>query len=148
MAFLSKYCLRLLKNASGHHLQWLAFKGSLLLLPDSWMTPLPAKLYALTQPPSLLANRGRLWTFDLDKSWVRGKYNYIRDIRRSHCQPFCARMSAQLEWVHTCTLLIKKHCLVKIFCLSCVCFQHRKVFNSNMAWDSLRIDQSGFQGIV
>jgi hypothetical protein len=36
------------------------FKGSLLLLPDSCTTPLPAKLHALTHPPSLLAHRERL----------------------------------------------------------------------------------------
>jgi hypothetical protein len=66
------------------------FKGSLPLLLDSCTTPLPAKLHALTHPPSLLANQERLWTLDLDKSQVRGRYNCIRDIRRSHCQPFCA----------------------------------------------------------
>jgi hypothetical protein len=66
------------------------FKGSLLLFSDSCTTPLPAKLHALTHPPSLLANQERLWTFDLDKSQVRGRYNCIRDIRRSHCQPFWA----------------------------------------------------------
>jgi hypothetical protein len=38
---------------------------------------LPIKLYALTHPPSLLANWGRLWTFDLDKSWVRGRYGHF-----------------------------------------------------------------------
>jgi hypothetical protein len=107
------------------------FKGSLLLLPDSCMTPLSAKLYALTHLPSLSANQGRLWTFDLDKSWLRGRYNCVRDIRRSHGWPFCALVSAQLEYVHACTLLIKRNCLVKTFCLSCVCFWHRRVFNSN-----------------
>jgi hypothetical protein len=44
----------------------------------------------LTHLPSLLANQERLWTFDLDKSHVRGRYNCVRDVRRSHCQPFCA----------------------------------------------------------
>jgi hypothetical protein len=29
----------------------------------------------LTHPPSLLANRERLWTFDLDKSQEKGRYN-------------------------------------------------------------------------
>jgi hypothetical protein len=66
------------------------FKGSLFLLPDSCTTPLPAKLHALTHPPSLLASRERLWTLDLNKSQVRGRYKCVRDIRRSHCQPFCA----------------------------------------------------------
>jgi hypothetical protein len=44
----------------------------------------------LNPSPSLLANRGRLWTFDLNQSQVRGRYNCIRDIRRSLCRPFCA----------------------------------------------------------
>jgi hypothetical protein len=91
----------------------------------------PPKLRALTHPPSLLTSWERLWTFDLDKSQVRGRYSCVRDIRRSHCQPFCAHMSAQLEWVYACTILIKRNCPVKIFCLSCVCFQHWSVFNSN-----------------
>jgi hypothetical protein len=43
------------------------FKGSLLLLPDSCMTPLLAKLYALTHLPSLLANWGR---FVQDMTWT------------------------------------------------------------------------------
>jgi hypothetical protein len=47
-------------------------------------------------PPSLSTNWKRLWTFDLDKSQLRGKYNCVRDIRRSHCQPFCACML--LSW--------------------------------------------------
>jgi hypothetical protein len=72
---------------------------------------LPTKLYFLTHTPSLLANWGRLWTFNLDKFQVRGRYNLVRDIRRSHCWPFCAHMSA---W----TLLIKRNCLVKIFSVS------------------------------
>jgi hypothetical protein len=107
------------------------FKGSLLFLPDSCTTPLSAELYALTHPPSLLVNRGRLWTFDLDKSWVRGRYNSIRDIRWGHTGPFCVHVSAQLEWTHACTLLIKRNYLIKIFCLSYVCFWHWRVFNSN-----------------
>jgi hypothetical protein len=41
-------------------------------------------------PPSLLANQERLWTFDLYKSQVRGRYNCIRDIRRNHHWPFCS----------------------------------------------------------
>jgi hypothetical protein len=44
-----------------------------------------------------------------------GRYNCIRDIRRSYCQPFFACMSIQLMWVHVGTLLIKINCLVKIF---------------------------------
>jgi hypothetical protein len=81
---------------------------------------LSTKLRALMHPLSFLANQKRLWTFDLDKSQVRGKYNCIRDIRRSHCWPFCAWVSAQLEWVYACPLLIKRNCLVKIFCLGLV----------------------------
>jgi hypothetical protein len=64
------------------------FKESLLLLLDSCTAPLPTKLHAL----SLLANQERLWTFDLDKSQVRGRYDSVRDIKRSHCQPSCACM--------------------------------------------------------
>jgi hypothetical protein len=79
---------------------------------------LPAKLCVLTHPPSLLANRERLWTFDLDKSQVRGWYNCVRDIRRNYCQPFCVHMSAQLEWIRACTLFIKRNCLVKFFSVS------------------------------
>jgi hypothetical protein len=76
--------------------------------------------YVPNPSPSLLANQEGLWTFDLDKSQVRGRYNCVRDIRRSHCWPFCAHMSAQLEWIHTCTLLIKRNCPVKIFYLVCL----------------------------
>jgi hypothetical protein len=99
------------------------FKGSLLLLLDSCTTPLPPKQHALMHPPSLSANREGLWFFDLDKSQVRGRYDCLRDIRRSHCQPFCACMFAQLEWAHICTLLI--------FCLLCVCFWYWGINNSN-----------------
>jgi hypothetical protein len=97
----------------------------------SCTTPLPPKLHALTHPPSLLANWGRLWIFDLDKSQVRGRYVWVRDIRRSHCQPFCACVLLSrsehmlaLSWSRT-------NYLVKIFCLLCVCFWHRRVINSN-----------------
>jgi hypothetical protein len=72
----------------------------LLLLPDSCTTPLPSKLYALTHPLNLLANWERLWTFDLDKSQMRGRYNCIKDIRKSHCQPFCLLVC--LAGVSTC----------------------------------------------
>jgi hypothetical protein len=99
-------------------------KGPCFFLLDSCTAPspwkLPTKLCALTHPLSLLANWEGLWTFKLDKSQVRGKYNCVRDIRRSHCQPFCAHVSTQLEWIHACTLLIKRNCLVKIFSVSCV----------------------------
>jgi hypothetical protein len=89
----------------------------ILALPHC-MWKLPAKSCALTHPLSLLANRERSWTFDLNKSQVRGRCNYIRDIRRSHCPPFCAHVFAQLEWIRACTLLIKRNCLVKIFSVS------------------------------
>jgi hypothetical protein len=79
---------------------------------------LPAKLCALTHPLSLLANQEKLWTFDLDKSQVRSSYNFVRDIRRSHCQPFCAYKSIQLKWICACTLLSKRNCLVKSFSVS------------------------------
>jgi hypothetical protein len=49
----------------------------------SWK--LPTKLHALTHLPSLLTNRARLWTFDQDKSQVRGRCNCVRNMRRSHC---------------------------------------------------------------
>jgi hypothetical protein len=88
-----------------------------ILVQSHCLWKLPVILRALTHPASLLANWEILWTFDPDKSQVRGRYNCIRDIRRSHCQPFRAHMSAQLEWIHACTLLIKRNCLVKIFCL-------------------------------
>jgi hypothetical protein len=106
------------------------FKGS-LLLPDPCTTPLPAKLHALTHSPSVLANRERLWTFDLDKSQVRGRYNYIRDIRRSHCQPFyaCVLLSGSEHMLAPCWS--RENYLVKIFCLLCVCFQHWRAINSN-----------------
>jgi hypothetical protein len=78
------------------------------------------QITCLNPSPSLLANRERLWTFDMDKSHIRGRYNFVRVIKRSHCQPFCAHVSAQLKWIHTCTLLIKRNCLVKIFSVSCV----------------------------
>jgi hypothetical protein len=58
--------------------------------------------------PKPFSQSGRLWTFDLDKSQVRGKYDCVRDIRRSHCQPLCACVFAQLEWAHARTLLIKR----------------------------------------
>jgi hypothetical protein len=58
---------------------------------------LPTKLRALTHPPSLLGNRERLRTSDLGKSQVGGRYNCIRDVRRSHSLPSCAHVSAQLE---------------------------------------------------
>jgi hypothetical protein len=115
------------------------FKRPLLLLPDSCLTPLPTKLHALTHPPSLLDNMERLFTFDLDKSQMRGRYNWVRDVRRSHCQPFCACVFAYLEWAHACTLLIKRNCLVKIFCLLCACFQHQRVSNSNSLGAQSRI---------
>jgi hypothetical protein len=105
------------------------FKGS-LLLPDSCTTPLSTKLHALTHPPSLLANWERLWIFDLDKSQVRGRYNCVREIRRSHCQPFCACVFT-LAGVSTC-LHPLDNCLVKIFFLLCVCFRHQRVNNSNI----------------
>jgi hypothetical protein len=44
----------------------------------------PAKLRAL----SPLANRERMWTFDLDKSQVRGGYNCVREIRRATVSHF------------------------------------------------------------
>jgi hypothetical protein len=108
------------------------FKKSLLLLQDSCSTPLPAKLYALTHPPSLLASWGKLWTFDLDKSHVRGRYNCVRDIRRSNCQPFCACVSLSRSEHMLAPSWSRENCLAKIFCLLCVCFQHRRVINSNI----------------
>jgi hypothetical protein len=80
---------------------------------------LPTKLLALTYPPSLLVNQERLWTFDLDKSQVRGRYNCIREIRRSHCQPFCVYMFAQLEWAHLHPLDQEKIALSR-YSVSCV----------------------------
>jgi hypothetical protein len=91
-----------------------------ILVQPHYSQKLPTKLRSLTHPPSLLANRERLRTSDLGKSQVGGRYNCIRDVRRSHCRPSCAHVSAQLEWVHACTLLIKRNCLVNIFCLSCL----------------------------
>jgi hypothetical protein len=35
-----------------------------------------------------------LWTGQIQGE---GQYICVRDIRRSHCQPFCAHVSAQLE---------------------------------------------------
>jgi hypothetical protein len=107
------------------------FKGSLLLLLDSCTTPLPAKLHALIHPPSHLANQERLWTFDLDKSQVGGRNNCIRDIRRSHCQPFCACVLLSGSEHMLAPSWSGENCLVKIFCLLCVCFWHRRVITSN-----------------
>jgi hypothetical protein len=94
------------------------FKRSLLLLLDSCTH---IKLYALTHPPSLLANwedcEPLTW---MDKSQVRGRYNCLRDIRRSHCQPFCASVFAQLERAHACTRLIKRKLPCQDF-LSLIC---------------------------
>jgi hypothetical protein len=104
--------------------------GSLFLLLDSCTAPLPMKIaHQIACPnPSLLANQERLWTFDLDKSQVRGRYNCIRDIRRSHCQSFCA-----------CVLLRGSEYMLdqgkislsrfSVFCVSC--FRHWRVINSN-----------------
>jgi hypothetical protein len=108
------------------------FKGSLILLLDSCTIPFPTKLHALTHPPSLLANQGRLWTFDLDKSQVRGRYNCIRDIRRSHCQPLCACVLLSGSENMLAPSCSRENYLVKIFCLLYVCFQHWRVINSNM----------------
>jgi hypothetical protein len=115
--------LRLLRI---HHVPILGdlpcLKGYLFLLLDCCIAPMPAKLCALTHSLNLSANGKRLWTFDLDKSQVRGRYNCIRDIRKSHCQPFCAHRSAQQEWAHACTLLIKKKkTALWRFSLSLVC---------------------------
>jgi hypothetical protein len=60
------YPLTLLKNASGRHLRWLAcLKGPCFFFRiPLWLHCLPT---ACPNPsPSLLANWGRLWTFDLD----------------------------------------------------------------------------------
>jgi hypothetical protein len=113
--------LRLLKIPQVAILGTCVFLKGLFLL-DSCTVPLPAKIaHQITCPgpaPRLLANQERLWTFDLNKSQVRGRYNCVRDIRRSYCQPFCARVcSAGVSSLH---LLIKRNCLVKIF-LSLVC---------------------------
>jgi hypothetical protein len=107
-----------------------------ILVQPHCLRKLPAKLRALTHSPSLLANGERLWTFDLDKSQVRRRYSCVRDIRRSHCRPFCAHMSTQLEWIHACTLLTKRNCQ-DFLCLSCVCFWHWRVFNSNIFYHLL-----------
>jgi hypothetical protein len=81
-------------------------------------------------PPSLSTNWKRLWTFDLDKSQVRGKYNCVRDIRRSHCQPFCACML--LSWSeHMLAPSWSREIALSRFSLLCVCFQHQRVSNSN-----------------
>jgi hypothetical protein len=103
------------------------FKGSLLLLLDSCTT----LLSALTHPPSLLANQGRLWTFDLNKSQVRGRCNCVRDIR-SHCQAFCACMLLSRSEHMLAPSWSRENWLVKIFCLLSVCFWHQRVTNSNI----------------
>jgi hypothetical protein len=110
------------------------FKGSLILLLDSCTIPFPTKLHALTHPPTLLANQGRLWTFDLDKSQVRGRYDCVRDIRRSHCQPFCACLWLSGNKHMLAPSWSRENYLVKIFYLLCVCFRHRRVINSNTSY--------------
>jgi hypothetical protein len=99
------------------------FKGScfffLILVQLHSPGKLLTKLCALTHSPSLSANWERLWTFGLDKSQARGKYNCIRDTRRSHWQPFCAHVSTQLEWMHAPFWL--KEIALSRFSLSLMC---------------------------
>jgi hypothetical protein len=122
------YPVRLLKNSSDHHLRWLAcLKGPCFLynsIAHQTACPNPS-------PPSLLANRRRVWTFDLEKSHVRGRYDCIRDIRRSHCQPFCACMMLSGSEHVLAPSWSRENFLVKIFCLLCVCSPHQRVINSN-----------------
>jgi hypothetical protein len=97
------------------------FKESLLLLLDSCTTPLPTKLHALIHPLSLLSNQESLWTFDLDKSQVRGRYDCIRDIRRSHCHPFCAWLACLLSRSeHMLALSWSREIALSRFSVSCV----------------------------
>jgi hypothetical protein len=89
-------------------------------------------------PPSLLANEERLWTFDLDKSQVRGRYDCVRDIRRSHCQPFCACMLLNWSKHMLASSWSREYWLLKIFCLLCVCFGTRGLTSNNLeAWSRI-----------
>jgi hypothetical protein len=129
------YPIRLLKNSSGCHLKWLAcLKGPCFFF---WIPvrSIAAKLHAQIHPPRLLASWERLWTFGLDKSQVTGRYNCIRDIRRSHCQPLCTCMLLSRSEHMLAPSWSRENCLVKIFCLLCVCFRRWRVINSNILND-------------
>jgi hypothetical protein len=82
-----------------------SLKGSFffvwVLIQPHCLWKLPTKLHALTHPLSVLANWERLWTSDLDKSQVRGRYNCIRDVRRSHSWTFCVCSAGVNMCLHT-----------------------------------------------
>jgi hypothetical protein len=84
-----------------------------ILVQLHWERILPTKQCTLIHSPSLLANQEivNLWPGQIPG---RGRYNCIRPLMRCHCQPFCAHVSTQLEWICACTLLNKRNCLVKI----------------------------------
>jgi hypothetical protein len=81
---------------------------------------LPTKLCALIHPLSLLANQER-------PGQIPGKGQV-----QLH-QLYKEEPLSDILCSHACSLLIKRTCLVKIFCLLCVCFQPWGVFNSNRA---------------
>jgi hypothetical protein len=106
------------------------FKGSLLLLPYSCTTPLPDKLHALTHPPSLLAN----WEDCEPLTWTNPRWGAGTTVSRiqkgatvSHFVLACLLSGND----HMLAPSWRENCLVKIFCLLCVCFWHQRVINSN-----------------
>jgi hypothetical protein len=117
------YPLRLLKNSSGRHLKWLAcLKGPCFLynsIACQTAGPNPSP-----KPFSQSGKTVNLWPWQIPGEG--------QDIRRSHCQPFYTFVLLSGSEHMLAPSWSKENCLVKIFGLLGVCFQHRRVITSNI----------------
>jgi hypothetical protein len=122
--------LRLLKNSSGHHLRWLAlFKESLFLLLDSCPAPLSTKLHTLTHPPKPFSQSREIWPGQIPGEGQVQLHQGYKEEPLLVIVCSCVHSAG----VNTCLHPFdqKKLPCQDFLCLSCVCFRHQRVINSN-----------------